>query len=301
MKIDKIVFSCTEPPAYSSYWNMHSKLCKVGLGIEPVCLLFGKKANTDMNEEYGKVIEMETLLDLPPSNEPGWRNILQMTLSKFYHCISEPDTTWMTGDLDLLPLCKSHFKELIAGIPEDDYAHLNAAGISAPRCGVADAFQTRGSERHGKDGGFIGSDLPGHYHVSKGKNFDRLFFQGRSFKEVLEEIIGSDRFGMGVMGDYPKKHKMEQTYWYYWLAEENYTSFHLYNAMKAGQIRFHPVTYHNELSRVWRWNADRKDYEYSPARVKNGQIVDIHCCQVRPYAGQADALERLVDLSGLLK
>jgi hypothetical protein len=98
MKIQKAIFSVTEPPNYSSYWNIQSKLYKEGLGIEPVCLLFVKKSNTYMTEEYGKIIEMPIIEDIP------W--VIQMTMSKFYHTTTESETTWIIGDMDLLPLQK---------------------------------------------------------------------------------------------------------------------------------------------------------------------------------------------------
>ena len=41
MKIDKVIFSTSDQ--YSPFWNIQSKIYKEALGIEPVCLLFGKK------------------------------------------------------------------------------------------------------------------------------------------------------------------------------------------------------------------------------------------------------------------
>jgi hypothetical protein len=169
--------------------------------------------------------------------------------------------------------------------------------------GRADGFVKLGSERHGKDGGFIGSDLPAHYHVSKGSNFKRIFFGDKSLRETVEYVVNSDRYGMGVMCNYPKENKEmghEQQFWYYWLAEENYTSEKLWDAIKAGQIKFHGRTYNNESERVYRWNTDSNDYVYDPQRVRRKSIVDIHCCQVRPYGRQAEALDRLIKHSGLL-
>ena len=292
MKIDKVIFSVSEPPAYSSYWNIQSKLYKKALGIEPICLLFGKKSNTDMSEEYGKVIEREIIPDLP------W--VPQMTWSKFDYCRHEPDTTWMVGDIDLLPLSKHHFTTNIAHISDDDYAHLNAAGISAPRVGITDGFLKLGSECHGKAGGFIGSDLPGHYHVAKGRTFQKLYGQGMTFEETVRHIVDSDRYGMGVMCNYGKECKQTQSYWYYWLAEENYSSELLWNAIESKNIKYHGLTYHNELNRVWKWNKESQNYQYDPNLAKKGHYVDIHCCQVRPYGLQANALEQLLNYTGML-
>lgn len=291
MKIDKVIFSCSEPPAYSSYWNTQSRLYREGLGIEPICLLHGKKDKTDMREDFGRVIEMETIPGLP------WA--VQMVWSKFDFTRTEPETTWMIGDIDLLPLSSRHFTENIASVPDDWYLNLNAGGISIPRMGRPDGFLSCGSERHGKDGGFIGSDLPAHYHVSKGKNFERLYFAGKTFQQTVEHIVHSGRYGMGILNNYPVTEKENNPYWYYWVAEENYTSEVLWNAIKAGQINYHGFHYCNANERLWTWDKTRNDYVYDPGRVASRAIVDIHCCAVRPYALQAEALERIIALTGL--
>lgn len=290
MKIDKIVFSCSEPPAYSSFWNRQSWLWKTKLGIEPICLLYGKRSQTDMSEEHGRVIEMQTIEGLPWS--------FQMVWSKFDFTRSEPDTTWIIGDVDLLPLQRRHFTDRIVAIPDNAYACLNAAGISNPRIGMDDGFERLGSERHGKDGGFIGSDIPAHYHVAKGALFERLYFDGRTFEESVRELVESNRWGMGVLNNYGDEKRRTDPYWYYWCGEENFTSYTLWNAMRAGEVAYYPVTYHNTIERILAWDKERADYRYDSALVRAGRVVDIHCCQARPYAVQAEALERIIALSG---
>ena len=62
MKIDKIIFSTSE--RFSVFWNLNSKLWKTKVGIDPVCLLFGDRRNTDVTEEYGRVIEVPIMQQL---------------------------------------------------------------------------------------------------------------------------------------------------------------------------------------------------------------------------------------------
>lgn len=294
MRIQKAIFSCSEPPAYSSYWNTQSRLYSEGLGIEPVCLLFGKKENTDMLEDYGTVIEREI--------QPGLPWALQMTLAKFEYTRNEPDTTWITGDMDLLPLSKAHFTSNLEEVPDNYYLCLNHDGISNPRIGCADGFTRLGSERHGKDGRFIGVDIPAHYHVARGAIFESLYFKNMTLLETVKMIVDSDRFGMGVMSDWDKKLKLgKDEYWYYWVAEENYTSFTLYNAIKAGLQTYRGFSYHNTNQRIFAWDKNKEDYIYSPDAVRAKNIVDAHCSQIRPYALQKDAFERIIRLSGLIE
>ena len=300
MKIQKAIFSVSEPPLYSSYWNIQSKLYKLGLGIEPICLLFGKKANTDMSEEYGKIIEMEISPDIP------W--VIQMTMSKFYWPSLEPETTWIVGDMDLLPLQKQHFIDKIATYPDDHYLHLNNSGVSAPRVGRADGFIALGSEIHGREQGRIGTDLPAHYHVAKGYHFKNLYFQNKSFEEVLKYIVDSNKYGMGISSNFPIEKKTEilppfsgcGQYWWYWLTEENYTSEHLWNAINRKEVFYDGLNYHNEMQRIWKWNKDVQEYVYNIDQLRRKEIIDIHCCQVRPYQLQADALNRIINHAGIL-
>jgi hypothetical protein len=292
MKIDKIVFSCSEPEEYSSFWNMQSRLWNK-MGIEPVCLLYGKKANTDMTEEFGTIIEKETVEGIP------W--VMQLTCSKFHHPTTEPDKTWIIGDMDMIPLKKAHFTTQIEGSADDHYLHLNASGISAPRLGDRNGFLSQGSQCHAKHQGRNGgADLPAHYHVAKGSKFN-IFFQGRTFLEQMRFVVDSHEYGMGPMEGQPRENAEKNPYWYYWLAEENYTSELLWNSITSGETKFDAYHYHNsnDKERVDRsaWSDGRQDYTYNPNNAQ--RFVDVHC--VRPYKRTKAAVERLIEMSGILR
>jgi len=296
MKIDKVVFSTSEE--YSGFWNIQSKIYKEALGIEPVCLLFGKKENTNMTEEYGKIIEREFIEDLP--------KVIQITWSKYDFPKTEPDTTWMLGDIDMIPLQRYYFTEHISDAVEDAYLHLNLAGISLPRRGSLDAFITEGSEAHARARGSYntGADLAGHYHVSKGSNFIKVFDLDRPFREQIEYITSAHRYGLGPAGQAKKPEGIDEIMnagSYYWCAEESYSSERIWDALQAKEIIFGGYCYHNSLNRIDRstWNNDIKEYQYDPERLKNGRdIVDIHC--ERPYEKQEEALNKIIELSGIL-
>ena len=115
MKIDKVVFSSSE--LFAPFWNVQAKVWGE-MGIEPVCLLWGKVENTDMDPSLGEIIEMEFNPDLFES--------FQITWSKFYHTLSEPDTTWIIGDMDQIPLRRSRFLDDIADLPDiEEVSSLN--------------------------------------------------------------------------------------------------------------------------------------------------------------------------------
>jgi len=290
MKIDKVLFACSASTEYAPFWNIQARIYKECLGIEPVCLLFkGKKEEMGMSEEHGKIFEMELDPSLPWS--------LQMVWSKFDYPTREPDTTWLMGDIDLIPLQADHFTTKIASLPDDVHAHLNAGGIAQPRLGQIDGFVQVGPERKARDAGICGgADLPGHYHVAKGRSFE-LFTQGRPFLQQVKDIVDSDRYGMGVMGAWGHAKRDENPYWYYWCGEENYSSDLIWQAIQAQKIKFAPI-YYNNNNGVDRLNRDEfvnGDYTYDQNKAKAKGYVDVHCA--RPFDKQKDALARLVNLA----
>lgn len=285
MKIDKVLFSCSEPEEYSSFWNTQSKIF-ASMGIEPVCLLFGERAKTDMTEEFGQVIETPFLSDLP------W--MAQLAWSKFDYPTREPETTWLIGDMDLVPLQRAHFTTKIAGVPDDAFAHLNAFALGN--------FLRDGPQRVRRDRGQTGgADLPAHYHVGRGERF-RIFTQDRSFADQVRHLTGG-RYGLGPMGGKPPPAEAGNLYWHFWCSEENYTSELLWNAIQEGRVKFFPFGYNNahNAERIQRdnWTEATKSYNGNDARARAKRLVDAHCC--RPYKRQAADLERLIELSGVMR
>ncbi len=290
MKIDKVIFSTSVE--YSSFWNIQSQVFKEALGIEPICLLYGKRSDTTMHEKYGQVIEREFDESLP--------EVIQITWSKFDFPKTEEETTWMIGDIDMVPLNKQYFVDNIAEYEENAYLHLNFAGISKPRRGILDAFLREGSEAHARAAGSkgTGADLAGHYHVSKGKNFIRCFDLDRTINEQISFITESHKYGLGVAMGSEKLQPNPNSY--YWCAEESYSSERIFDMIREQKLNFNGVCYDNVRQRVDRstWNESTLDYKYSPDLLKQKQIVDIHC--QRPYEKQEAAMMRVIELSGIL-
>lgn len=286
MKPDKIIFTCSEQ--FSPFWNLQSQIWKTKMGIEPVLLLFGKKENTNVSEEFGKVHEMETDSSVPA--------ILQVTVSKFIFPSVEPETTWMIGDIDMLPLQTNYFTKRIENIPSDDnvYAHLNFCGIAQSMRVDPRAFFEKGGQTTG------GVNLPGHYHIAKGKVYGKLFAQNRSIADVVRSMVESKRYGMfdpavqKYVGLDPTMHGS------HWCAEEDYTSEILAVKAKNNEIKFQGICYDNRNERVDRavWNPKTRSYAFDPTRLIEGQYVDIHCH--RPYHEQEDALKTILKMANMI-
>lgn len=258
MKITKAIFSSSEE--YSDFWNIQSRVFKEGLGIEPVCLLFGKKENTDANETYGKIIEMEFIPDLP--------KIIQITWAKFYYTKLEPETTWLIGDIDQIPLQKEWFIDNINELDDDYYVHLNASACCQPYNLPNDTWEKKGSFLTG------GADLPAHYHVAKGYNFIKAYNLDESFFNQINYICSSRKYGGGARSGW--KNFNEQ---FLWCAEEDFSSEQLWLKVSAGQIKYKGFFYNNKnnTNRIDRSGWHNNNYQYDVEKLFNKEIIDMHC------------------------
>jgi hypothetical protein len=189
---------------------------------------------------------------------------------------------------------------MLESVPSENYVHLNHDGISLPRLGFANGFLTRGPQVLGSPSS-PGADIPGHYHVAKGKLFE-IFRKGQEFNDIVRYVADSHRYGLGVADGRPRDDAKSNPYWYYWCSEEMYTSEQIWNEMHAGKLTYQGFSYNNSnnANRVDRsnWNDSVGDYQYDPQRAIDGNFVDVHCA--RPYAKQEPALRRLLELARML-
>tara|TARA_B100001939_G_scaffold319933_1_gene308416 strand:- start:8162 stop:8920 length:759 start_codon:yes stop_codon:yes gene_type:complete len=161
MKIDKVLWASS--PEYSDFWNINSMIHNKLLGLDCVLLFYGKKKDYDLNEKYGTIVECE--FESPDNKIP------QLIWNKWQHTASEPETTWLIGDIDQIPLQKFHFTDQVKEVPENFYVHL-----------AEDAFTT--------DWKFRKERLVGHYHVAKGKVFsEALDLNQKTLIEHVQTII----------------------------------------------------------------------------------------------------------------
>lgn len=168
MKIDKVLWASSEE--YSDFWNINSKIHNQYLDMDCVLLLYGKKENCNVSEEYGEVIEVDPIEDLPL--------ILQIVLSKFYYPRNEPNTTWLLGDIDQLPLQRKHFVENLKDVPDDHYVHLAEDAIT-----ILKGLQTGCWKTHDE------CYLTAHYHVGKGSTFHQALNLDLPFSTHVKNLI----------------------------------------------------------------------------------------------------------------
>ncbi len=219
MKIDKVVFSTTEE--FSPWWNIQSYIWKEKFNIEPVCILWGDINNTNMKDTYGEIIEKKYNPELLKS--------LQMTWSKFYHPHTEPEKTWLIGDIDMVPLTRHFYVDNIEHIDEDAYVHIGYDVLT------------------GKEQSWLEYEgLPAPGHVAKGKIFSKaLGLDECSFEDQIDRIQNDPlcRFGQETQPEHIEK--------YIWFAERN------------GYKSFDPVE--SDMSEISFWQADER---YSTWRLR---------------------------------
>jgi len=285
MKINKIVFSSSEE--FSPFWNLQSFIWKEIFNIEPVCILWGKVQNTNMSDRYGTIIEKKYNENLIKS--------FQLTWSKFHHTMSEPDTTWIIGDMDLYPLQKSLFTNVIKDIDDDFYTHLASNVVT--------------NQKYELKGGY----LPAYFHVAKGKTFEKaLSLNEGTFEEQIHNIINDGRFtyknevnletAKNMFGaNSGNKVLIDENEYQYWLTDERYSSYKIYDSHTKGNITFktaieYQIIPHNCNSQT---RIDRKSFyngtynNYNELMLINNQIIDIHCH--RPFDEQKDSLYKIIE------
>jgi len=279
MKIDKVVFSTSE--SFSVFWNIAARLYKTKLGIEPVCLLFGKKSNTNVSEEFGKVIEMPVFDSLPL--------LIQITWSKFYWPVTEPDATWLIGDIDLLPLAPAWFTTNVESIPDGNYAHIDADGITQ-LSGTRYTWANRelsAETFHGCPDAHE-TNVPGHYHLAKGSVFRDVLGQHGSREHEIRRVSES---GFKNVRAHRECDPIDQAN--LWCAEEWWSSRHIRAAIREGRIKFTGRSLRHGIGRA---DGDRLDkclyddgaaaYACDQERLRTQRYADLHCA--RPFAHYLD-------------
>jgi hypothetical protein len=281
VKIDKVIFATSE--VFAPFWNLNAQVYKTKLGIEPVCLFFGDRSKVDLSEEHGQVIEMPIIPHLPL--------LIQITWSKFYWPIHEPDATWLVGDIDLIPLQRAWFIDRIADIPDDHYVHLDADGI-AQLSGTP--FNWANKELNSSnliDKGHA-TNLPGHYHVGKGSTLKMGLEQNGSLEAELTHIVRDGQYNgtRAHREDDPiEQHNL-------WCAEELRSTRAIRRSIIAGKINFRGLSIRHGISRSDGERVDRTIYDQAtgayaldPERLASGKYVDLHC--VRPFRHFLDETE----------
>jgi hypothetical protein len=258
MKIEKVIFTIDDNPHYRGFWSSISKHYKKRLNIDSKLFIIGENVDTSKYDiSNGEIEIIEKIPNIP--------TIIQALIGKFYFTITEPETTWKIGDLDLYPLQKSHFTDTILDLSDDSYVHLNP-------------------HAYGVDWRDRVNGLAGYYHVAKGKTFEKeLKFTGKSFEDVCNEIYTSNKYGIKFhnLSSNTENH-MASNDWGWFCSEEMYTGELLKYSDKL--IEISPKLYNR---------VDRSSMIYDIQKIRDGYYIDFH--SPRPYENFSSVIEKIID------
>lgn len=250
MKIQKVIHSCDDKEFYADFWPIVSKIWKLKFKVEPILLYFG--TNT-MSEEYGTVIKMKVLDNIPLNT--------QCQVARYWIPTTEPDTTWMTSDIDMLPISKQYFIDNISHIDDNKFVALN-------------------SDPREKYPNLLYSCC---YNVAKGKTFTEIL----DLPPTWEEFMGSGFWKENTHNYTPNGLSAPLNHWG---ADECWSS------RKINQ--FHDQSRITRLSRSCGRHSchriDRLEWLWDDNKVLSGEYYDCH--SIRPYKQYKPSIDRLVNL-----
>ena len=250
MKIDKVIFTCDDNPAYAGFWASISKHFKNKIGLNSHLFVICEDENriSAYSQDNGQVTFIKKLPKIP--------TIIQALWGKFYFTSTEPETTWMIGDLDLYPLQRNWFTTNIEKYSEESYLHLNG-------------------HAYGVDWHKNSSGLAGYYHVAKGKTFKEYLEMRSSFQDDCEYIFESRKYELQNSAAPHDWAKSASSYWKYFCCEEKYS------AEILSKIKDKIITIpwpNNDMSK---YRICRSNMNYDSNNISKEFYIDFHA--PRPY------------------
>lgn len=264
------------------FWNLQSKIWSTVFQVEPTLLLWGKVSNTDVTDTYGSVVECGFHPHLP--------EVLQITLSKFHFPMTDPDSTWMVGDIDLFPLQTKYYCDL-GDVVFDNRTYCHIAGSTEQGVDPLKEPWTVGVKGYGN------KRLYGHSHIAKGSLMNRLYANNRPFFDLVKFVAESDIYGN-------RSHQAHRMHQYHWCAEEDYTTHSLNHNVLNNSIDVRiktPEDHGLRISRnpyLWEKDPNFSGYKYDGDLLRNQGYIDIHC--QRPFSEQEKSLVEVLTLAGML-
>lgn len=278
MKIDKILFISDSNINYLSFWNSISKYYKKRFGLDSKLFFLGEKTSENehfLSEEYGEVEIVKPLDNIPI--------IIQSLWGKFWFTQTEPDTTWLIGDIDLYLLNKQYFEDCMARIPDVSYAHINANGY---KCGDWWLNPKAG--------------IPGYFHCATGKKFKEYLELSDSFEQDCAYIFNSKKYGILYNGvirneqDAPQRVKDKKEFGFI-CCEENLTT----ERLTKYKDEIVSITYPSNMVRIETPHAlsglaTPENYDFSNIfnPVIKDYYIDLHA--PRPYTVFGDRIEKIL-------
>lgn len=251
MKPTKVSMSCDANPFYLEFWEPISRIWRK-LGVEPH-LFFVGESNLAPTDGHGPVTVVTPVDGVPIHTQAQW--------SRFYFTRTEPDSVWITSDIDMFPLSRAYFVDLIEGLPDDCWASLNSD---------------------------MGSWFPVCYNVAKGQTFIEVLDFMDNFADDVRRVYENSF----KAGPFDHKPSGQDTIFNHWGADEYYIS----GALTDFRAK-HPRRMVQCVRPGGRQSARRVDRDYWPydeQKAMDGYYLDFH--SLRPYGKHKEEIEKLLKI-----
>ena len=181
MKNIKVIMSCDNNPFYYEFWNDVSKIWNTIFGFDPVLIFISNEKNKYLSEQYGQIIQVPEVKDIP--------KYLQAQTARIYHAKLFPNDVCLLSDIDIIPVDKSYFntENILKFVKPNEFFHLNPV-----------------SREFGQ--------FPMCYYVAHGNTYEKMF-NNDTWEEFLNKIIKYD-FNVDKLGFTLPKHLQGKNLWF---------------------------------------------------------------------------------------
>ena len=244
----KVALSCNASAYYLDFWEPVSRMWKHKCGLEPYLFFIGDQSDTPPHQ-HGTVVRVPKVEGVPEHTQAQW--------ARFFFTRTDLDAVWITSDIDMFPLSRSHFVDSVRAYADRCFVSLNS--------NMEDLF-------------------PVCYNVATGHVFQEILSLEATFAESVRTLVSTTTtYPHVVNGDV-----MEN-----WGADEEYSSrkiceFRARYPQRTIQL-LRPGGFHNGR------RIDRIRWSYEERLVRRGRYIDCH--SLRPYSRHRPEIERLLALA----
>ena len=242
----KVIMSCDDNPYYLDFWPLVSRVWKERIGYDPVLIHVGKEPTTS---QYGEVINVAPLDEYPIHT--------QAQLARLWYPQFEPDTLWITSDIDMFPISRIYWKDAIQGNYE--WCNLNT---------------------------ILKNYFPLCYNVATGENFKKILDTEESFSDFMEDITSSFNEKTKHTPENWNGEPMES-----WGLDEQFVSMVVSSYRDGGGKVYQPLR--PDGFHIGR-RLDKINWKPEVDKITNDWYVDCH--SLRPYDKHREEIDKLLDL-----
>ena len=119
MKIDRVVVCLNNNPTYTGFWNVVSKVWRVGFDIQPTLAFLGTQEEVDalgLKDTYGDIVLVPPCEDVIVDPTLEW----SVSWALFWVMSKYSDDVCMSCGIDQIPICNDLFYRKLDTVPDDN-------------------------------------------------------------------------------------------------------------------------------------------------------------------------------------